>query len=65
VSKPVSDMAGNTLNTHLCEPRSDTAKSFTAVAKLVDGPWNFLGLSPYIAVAIRYCPFCGIDLEAS
>lgn len=61
---PVRDLAGNTLQRHDCAARSELARKMVIIAKLVRGPWQFCGSEKHLSIAIRYCPFCGVELAS-
>ena len=58
----IRDGLGRVLQQHECPPRSDMARAFTSVVKLAEGPWQFAYDDRQVSVAIRFCPFCGVDL---
>jgi hypothetical protein len=64
-----TDLAGNPLRTHSCEPRSGMAQAFVQIVRMDAGggrgAWQFVQSAQqmHFSIAIQYCPFCGVDLE--
>jgi len=64
MTEPVRDLLGRIVPVHECALRSEMARKMAVVAKLIEGPWQFsLQGGPHVSIAIRYCPFCGQDLN--
>lgn len=46
---------------HQCEPRTEMARAYVAVFN--QGHPQLTLSDSYVAIAIRFCPFCGVQLE--
>jgi hypothetical protein len=56
---------GETLPEHHCAQRHERARVYSRIIRLQDGrriAWQFVGAGQTLSIAIRFCPFCGIDL---
>ncbi len=62
----IRNLYGHRMPVHVCTPRSAIAAAFATVytQQSTDGTWHHqLDIGAAQPVAVRFCPFCGVELQ--